>query len=135
MSRPSFSGFSTRLTLQSIFIGMFLAISNYLISWGTSYLPISTSSLLLSSQLAFNLVFSIAMVKQKVTFTNLNCVILLTLSSVLLALSSSDDRPLGLTRRDRWLPAVAGFNLVLGWNLAVAGLYTQSSLCPSDHYE
>ncbi|KAH6759727.1 purine permease 4 [Perilla frutescens var. frutescens] len=114
--RPPFSGFTTRLTLQSIFVGMFLAVSNYLFSWGTSYLPVSTSSLLLSSQLAFNLVFSIAMVKQKVTFTNLNCVILLTLSSVLLALSSSGDRPPGLTRRDYLI----GFFATLGAGLTFA---------------
>lgn len=115
-ARPPFSGFTTRLTSLSVFVGIFLFGSNFLFSWGTSYLPVSTSSLVLSSQLAFNLIFSVVMVKQKVTFANLNCVILLTLSSVLLALSSSSDRPPGLTHRDYLI----GFLATLGAGLTFA---------------
>ena len=76
-----------------------LGLSNLCFSWGNSYLPLSTSSLVLSSQLVFTLILSIIIVKQKITFLNLNCVILLTISCVILALNSSGDRPEGLTRR------------------------------------
>lgn len=96
--RRPFSGFNSNLLILSIVVGIFLGINNLLFSWGNSYLPVSTSSLLLSSQLAFNLILSVIIVKQKITFTNLNCVILLTLSSVLLALGSSHDKPSELTR-------------------------------------
>ncbi len=96
--RKPFSHFTTKILTLSIFIGIMLGINNLLFSWGNSYLPVSTSSLLLSSQLVFNLILSALIVKQKITFSNLNCVILLTLSSVLLALASSNDKPKGLTR-------------------------------------
>ncbi|KAK1410900.1 hypothetical protein QVD17_37442 [Tagetes erecta] len=97
--RKPFSSFDMNLLGLCFGVGIMLAISNFCFSWGNSYLPLSTSSLVLSSQLAFTLLLSIIIVKQKITFLNLNCVILLTLSCVLLALSSSNDRPEGLTKR------------------------------------
>ncbi|KAL8107444.1 putative purine permease 4 [Apium graveolens] len=96
--RKPFSHVTPKLFLYSLLIGLLLGLNNLLFSWGNSYLPISTSSLLLSSQLTFNLIFSIIIVKQKVTFSNLNCVILLSLASVLLGLGSSHDRPNDLTK-------------------------------------
>ncbi|KAL4578183.1 hypothetical protein LXL04_014302 [Taraxacum kok-saghyz] len=96
--RKPFSSFDTKLLGLSFGIGLLLVISNICFSWGNSYLPLSTSSLVLSSQLAFTLLLSIIIVKQKITFLNLNCVVLLTLSCLLLALSSNGDRPEGLTR-------------------------------------
>ncbi|PIN26171.1 hypothetical protein CDL12_01078 [Handroanthus impetiginosus] len=108
--RKPFSGFNPKLFSLSILVGIFLGINNLLFSWGNSYLPVSTSSLLLSSQLAFNLILSVIIVKQKITFTNLNCVILLTLSSVLLALGSSHDKPDHLTRAKYFI----GFFSTLG---------------------
>ncbi|XP_038991883.1 probable purine permease 4 [Hibiscus syriacus] len=95
--RKPFTRFTPKLLVLSIFIGFMLGLNNLMFSWGNSYLPVSTSSLLLSSQLVFNLILSVIIVKQKITFMNLNCVILLTLSSVLLALESSNYKPHGLT--------------------------------------
>lgn len=97
--RKPFSSFDMNILGLCCGIGIMLAINNFCFSWGNSYLPLSTSSLVLSSQLVFTLLLSVIIVKQKITFLNLNCVILLTLSCILLALSSSNDRPEGLTKR------------------------------------
>ncbi|XP_016465788.1 putative purine permease 4 [Nicotiana tabacum] len=96
--RKPFTGFTPKILCLSICIGFLLGINNLLFSWGNSYLPVSTNSLVLSTQLAFTLITSVIIVKQKITFANLNCVILLTVSSVLLALGSSHDKPRGLTK-------------------------------------
>ncbi|KAL8168021.1 hypothetical protein V2J09_009520 [Rumex salicifolius] len=98
-NRKPFSQWTLQLTTASAAVGLLLGVNNLLFSWGTSYLPVSTSSLLLSTQLAFTLLLSALIVRQRVTFANLNCVVLLTLSSLLLALTSAHDRPHGLTRR------------------------------------
>ena len=98
--RVPFTDFTPRMLIISVSIGVMLGFNNLFFSWGNSYLPISTSALLLSSQLVFNLLFSAIIVKQKLTFSNINCVILLTLSSILLALDSSHERPKGLTQRN-----------------------------------
>ncbi|XP_010519027.1 PREDICTED: probable purine permease 4 [Tarenaya hassleriana] len=97
-TRRPFTRFTRRRFLFSVAVGLMLGFNNLLFSWGTSYLPVSTSSLLLSTQLIFTLILSVLIVRQKITFSNLNCVVLLTLSSVLLALGSSSDKPAGLTR-------------------------------------
>ncbi|KAL5577936.1 hypothetical protein UlMin_019635 [Ulmus minor] len=92
-TRKPFSHFTLKIFTLSILIGFLLGLNNFLFSWGNYYLPVSTSSLLLSSQLAFNLILSVLLVKQRITFNNLNCVILIVISSVLLALESSHDKP------------------------------------------
>ncbi|XP_007040977.2 PREDICTED: probable purine permease 4 [Theobroma cacao] len=114
--RKPFSRFTPGILILSIFIGLMLGLNNLLFSWGNSYLPVSTSSLLLSSQLVFNLILSVIIVKQRITFMNLNCVILLTLSSILLALGSSHDRPHDLTRAKYFI----GFMATIGAGLLFA---------------
>ncbi|KAK3010296.1 hypothetical protein RJ639_010801 [Escallonia herrerae] len=98
--RKPFSRFTSKIFLLFVMVGFLLGINNLLFSWGNSYLPVSTSSLLLSSQLAFNLILSVIIVKQKITFSNLICVVLLTISSILLGLQGGgpSTTPRGLTR-------------------------------------
>ena len=115
-TRKPFTLFTPNLLLLSLFIGLLLGLNNLLFSWGNSYLPVSTSSLLLSSQLAFTLILSVIIVKQKITFSNLNCVILLVASSVLLGLGSSHDKPAALTRSKYFV----GFFSTIGAGLLFA---------------
>ncbi|XP_027338314.1 probable purine permease 4 [Abrus precatorius] len=114
--RKPFTDFTPKMLILSGSIGVVLGLNNLLFSWGNSYLPVSTSALLLSSQLVFNLVLSVIIVKQKITFSNLNCVILLTLSSILLALDSSHERLKGITQRNYLI----GFFCTIGAGLLFA---------------
>ncbi|KAG2304092.1 hypothetical protein Bca52824_032743 [Brassica carinata] len=95
--RRPFTRFTHRHLLFSVLIGLLLGFNNFLFSWGTSYLPVSTSSLLLSTQLIFTLIMSVIIVKQKVTFkSQLRC----SLNAELCFTSSrsSQDKPAGLTK-------------------------------------
>ncbi|XWS67357.1 hypothetical protein CRYUN_Cryun04dG0000700 [Craigia yunnanensis] len=114
--RKPFTRFTPGILSLSMFIGLMLGLNNLLFSWGNTYLPVSASALLLSSQLVFDLILSVIIVKQKITFMNLNCVILLTLSSILLALGSSHDRPQDLTRANYFI----GFMATIGAGLLFA---------------
>ncbi|XP_058727907.1 probable purine permease 4 [Vicia villosa] len=114
--RTPFKDFTLKMFVLSIFVGIMLGLNNLLISWGVAYLPVSTSALLLSSQLVFNLILSAIIVKQKITFSNLNCVILLTLSSIILALNSSSEKPVGLTKKEYFI----GFFCTIGAGLLFA---------------
>ncbi|TKY72640.1 purine permease 4 [Spatholobus suberectus] len=114
--RKPFAHFNPKMLLYSVFVGIMLGFNNLMISWGVAYLPVSTSALLLSSQLVFTLMMSAIIVKQKITFSNLNCVILITLSSVILALDSGHERPEGLPKRNYF----TGFFCTVGAGLLFA---------------
>lgn len=116
-TRKPFSEFTQNLWILCIFIGFLLGINNLLVSWGNSYLPVSTLSLLLSCQLLFILLFSVIIVKQKVTFLNAKCVLLLTASSVILALGSAEDKQKDITRTQYYIGFISAIGAGLMFSL------------------
>ncbi|XP_011622178.1 purine permease 1 [Amborella trichopoda] len=98
------------LALQSAAIGLLFGLGGYMYAFGLSYLPISTSSLLVSTQLGFTAFFAFLIVGQRLTTYTINAVVLLSLGSVLLALRASGDKPKGVTGAQYGL----GFVLTLG---------------------
>ncbi|KAL0305528.1 UNVERIFIED_CONTAM: putative purine permease 10 [Sesamum radiatum] len=79
---------STNLALPALYIcfGTFLAFDCMLYAVGLMYLPVSTFSLICSSQLGFHVFVSYFLNSQKLTPLILNSIVLLTLSTVLLVL-------------------------------------------------
>ncbi|XP_057422397.1 probable purine permease 10 [Lotus japonicus] len=71
--------------------GLLLAGDNLMYSYGLLYLPLSTYVLLCATQLAFSALFSFFLNSQKFTKLILNSVVLLTISTSLLAINSDDD--------------------------------------------
>ncbi|KAF9609087.1 hypothetical protein IFM89_012652 [Coptis chinensis] len=106
-----------KLLLSSAVIGILIGFDNYMYSAGLSYIPVSTSALLFSTQLAFTALFAFFIVKQKFTFYSLNAVIVMTLGAVVLALHTNGDRPPGVSKEKYLL----GFFFTLG-GAALLGL-------------
>ncbi|GLJ11987.1 hypothetical protein SUGI_0181540 [Cryptomeria japonica] len=89
-----------KLGLIYVALGLLVAGDNLLYSWGVSFMPASTYSLLCSSQLAFNGVFAFILNKQKITPSVLNSLVILIFSAVLLGVHSSSDRPEGVSNAE-----------------------------------
>ncbi|CAL0319316.1 unnamed protein product [Lupinus luteus] len=80
-------------------IGVLTGLDNYLSAYGVARLPVSTSALIIASQLAFTAVFAFLLVKQKFKAYTVNAVVLLTLGAGVLALHTSGDRPVGESKK------------------------------------
>ncbi|KAK9162313.1 hypothetical protein Syun_003215 [Stephania yunnanensis] len=87
----------SKLFVASDIVGVFVGLDNFLYTLGLSYIPVSTSSILYATQLAFIAVFARIIVRQKFTPFTINSVVLMTLGSALLGLRTSGDRPAGVT--------------------------------------
>ncbi|KAH0878713.1 LOW QUALITY PROTEIN: hypothetical protein HID58_066107, partial [Brassica napus] len=75
-----------------------------------AYLPVSTTSLIVGTQLGFNAIFSFFMVKQTFTPFSINAVVLLTAGTGILALRGGDgDRPADVSHKEY----VVGFLVTL----------------------
>ncbi|KAK1367047.1 putative purine permease [Heracleum sosnowskyi] len=98
-----------RLILASIVLGILTGSGNYLYAYGISKLPVSTSVLVVASQLAFTAGFAFLLVKQKFSPFSINAVVLLTVGSGVLALHTNNDRPDGESKREY----VMGFVMTL----------------------
>ncbi|PKI47346.1 purine permease 3-like [Punica granatum] len=91
------------LFTASAIIGILSGVDNYFYAYGVSLLPVSTSSLIIASQLAFTATFAFLLVKQKFTAYSTNSVFLLTPGAVVLALHTGSDRPEGESDRQYML--------------------------------
>ncbi|KAK9994354.1 hypothetical protein SO802_024057 [Lithocarpus litseifolius] len=98
------------LLIASAVIGIITGLDDYLYAYGVARLPVSTSSLIIASQLAFTAVFAFLLVKQKFTSYSINAVFLLTIGAGVLALHTSNDRPKGESNKEYF----AGFFMTLG---------------------
>uniref|UniRef100_A0A1D1YGF5 Probable purine permease n=1 Tax=Anthurium amnicola TaxID=1678845 RepID=A0A1D1YGF5_9ARAE len=108
---------SARGSVACLAIGVLSALNAYMYAYGSASLPVSTSSLLVSTQVAFTAVFAYLVVRQRFTPYSVNAVVLLVVGPVVLGLNSSGDRPAGVSNRRYYL----GFFVTLG-AAAVLGL-------------
>ncbi|XP_019175051.1 PREDICTED: purine permease 3-like [Ipomoea nil] len=105
------------LFISGALIGLLVGLMNYLYTYGVAKLPVSTSSLIVSSQLAFTALFAFFLVKQHFTAFSVNSIVLLTAGAVVLGLRAGNDRPAGESNKEYGL----GFVLTLG-SAALYGL-------------
>ncbi|XP_039144481.1 purine permease 3-like isoform X2 [Dioscorea cayenensis subsp. rotundata] len=110
---------SPKLTLACSLLGLFLGLDSYLFTFSSAYLPVSTASILFSSQLAFTAFFSFFIVRQRFTACLVNAIVLLTMGSVALGLRAGGDRPDGESNSEYWM----GFVMTVG-AAALCGLVT-----------
>ncbi|KAG6483497.1 purine permease 3-like [Zingiber officinale] len=99
-----------RLGLACAALGVLTGLDDFLYAYGLAFLPVSTSSLLISTQLAFTALFAFLLVRQRFTAYSINAVALLTVGAVMLGLHVSGDRPEGESRGKYFM----GFALTLG---------------------
>ncbi|CAN6465621.1 unnamed protein product [Victoria cruziana] len=101
---------TSRLALAAAIVGVLTGLDDFMYSFGLAYLPVSTSALLISTQLAFTAVAAFVLVRHKFTPFSTNAVVLLTIGSAVLGLHSSKDRPKNVTSFKYYL----GFALTPG---------------------
>ncbi|GFY85880.1 purine permease 3 [Actinidia rufa] len=89
--------------LAAAVIGLLTGFDDYFYAYGVARLPVSTSALIIASQLGFTALFAYLLVRQKFTSYSINAVFLLTVGAAVLALHSSGDRPKGESNREYYL--------------------------------
>lgn len=114
-SSTNFFFMKTPIFIASAVIGVLTGFDDYLYAYGVARLPVSTSALIIASQLAFTAAFAFLLVKQKFTSYSINAIFLLTIGAGILALHTSSDRPADESNREY----VLGFLMTI----AAAALY------------
>ncbi|CAJ1974060.1 unnamed protein product [Sphenostylis stenocarpa] len=94
-AKPSLISMKPPLLAASVFIGVLTGLDDYLYAYGVARLPVSTSALIIATQLGFTAFFAFLLVRQKFTSYSVNAVVLLTVGAGVLALHTSGDRPPG----------------------------------------
>lgn len=89
-----------KLCLIYVVLGCLTAFDNLLYSLGLSYLPVSTNSLVCSSQLAFNAVFAYLLVGQRISPYVMNSIVVISTGTVILGVSANSDKPVGTSEKE-----------------------------------
>ncbi|KAK9122925.1 hypothetical protein Sjap_012527 [Stephania japonica] len=117
---------SLKVVSSASALGLLYGLDNFMYTFGLSYLPVSTSSIIYSTYLVFIAFFSFFIVRHKFTSYSINAIVLMTLGSVLLGIRQNGDRPPGVSTGQYLL----GFLVTLG-AAALLGLiipFTEVSL-------
>lgn len=87
--------FSMNLSLfvASATIGVLDGLNGYLYAYGMASLPVSTSVLVMATQLGFIAIFCFILVKHNFTVYSVNAIVLLTIGVGIMSLHSREDRP------------------------------------------
>ncbi|KQJ90579.1 purine permease 3 [Brachypodium distachyon] len=101
---------SPRLLAATVAVGFMTGLDDLLYAYGLAYLPVSTSSILISTQLVFTAAFALLLVRQRFTAFSVNAVVLLSVGAAMLGMNAGGDRPAGVTKGQY----VAGFAMTLG---------------------
>jgi drug/metabolite transporter (DMT)-like permease len=91
-----------RLVGAAAVLGGFYAISCFVYSLGSQALPLSTSSLLQATQLAFAAVFAFVFVGLRLTPFSANAVVLLTIGPAVLSVGPGSGKPAGEPAKAYW---------------------------------
>ncbi|KAH6820980.1 purine permease 3 [Perilla frutescens var. hirtella] len=100
---------NSRVFVSAAVIGTLTGLDDYMYAYGVARLPVSTSALIIATQLAFTAGFAFLLVRQRFTAYTVNAVVLLTLGAVVLGFHTSGDRPKGESNKQYLL----GFFLTL----------------------
>ncbi|XP_058087680.1 purine permease 1-like [Magnolia sinica] len=119
--RPAKFFAGSKLLIASAVIGLLVGLNSYMYSVGLSYLPVSTTSILFATQLAFTAIFALIIVRQKFTAYSINSVVLMTLGSIILGIHKSGDRP----------PNVSDGQYLLGFFITLGAAVLLGFILPS----
>ncbi|XP_050386018.1 probable purine permease 11 isoform X1 [Argentina anserina] len=89
------------IALIYVFLGLVIAGDNWLYSTGLLYLSASTYSIISSTQLASNAIFSYFINSQKFSALIFNSVVILSLSVALIGVNDDSDGPAGVSTQKR----------------------------------
>ncbi|XP_051136271.1 purine permease 3-like [Andrographis paniculata] len=104
----------------SVVIGILTGMVDYLYAFGVAKLPLSTSAVIVASQLAFTAVFAYLFVKHKFTPYSINAIVTLLVGAVVLAIHSDSDRPKGESSKE----------YLLGFFMTVMGAFLYGVILP-----
>ncbi|KAE9603854.1 hypothetical protein Lal_00002241 [Lupinus albus] len=91
--KPKMFSIKPPLFVAFAIIGVFSGLNSYLYSTGVATLPVSTSTIIIATQLVFIAIFSFILVSQKFTPYSVNAIVLLTIGLGIMGLHTHEDLP------------------------------------------